>query len=146
MIISRSVRRVLALLGLIMPCFLWAGFHACSAPINGSWSAGVEVGSRTWSQTNTFRGGERAAVMAVGDRRIAGAKLRLAVYDAKGMLIAEDNGERELAGDFVGLVWYPPRDGEYKIEVSHNGAGTVIQEDPDNPVKAGVNRVYIVIK
>jgi hypothetical protein len=123
-----SIKRVVAILGLFFPCFMILGFGARSAPINGTWSDSVEIQSKVWSKTNTFRGGERASVMAIGDPKQAGVKLRVAVYDAKGTLIAEDKGE----SDFVGLVWYPPRDGDYRVDVSHNGAD--------------VNNVYVAIK
>ena len=128
----RAMNGVMASLGLMIPCFMLVCFSARSAPLTGSWAKGVELESKVWLQTNKFRGGERAAVLAIGDHKDPGAKLRVAVYDAKGVLIAEDKGESELASDYVGLVWYPPRDGDYRVEVSHSGAG--------------VNSVYIAIK
>jgi hypothetical protein len=116
--------RILASFALVILCFAIVSIGARSAPITGSWSNFVEIDTKVWSQTNKFRGGERAAVLAIG----AGTKMRVAVYDAKGELIAEDKGE----GDYVGLVWYPPRDGEYRIDVSQDGVGA--------------NKVYIAIK
>lgn len=127
-----KVGGALAALLFLIFCFTTFCVRVQSGPIDGSWQKREEIGAKVWSQTRKFRGGERAAVLAISDHKDPGVKLRVAVYDAKGTLIAEDNGETELAGDFAGLVWYPPRDGEYKIEVSHNGSGA--------------NNVYIAIK
>lgn len=105
---------------------------AVSAPIGGSWQAHKKIEPKeVWSQSRTFRGGERAAVLAIGDHDEPGVHLHVAVFDAKGGLIAEDKGT-ELASDYVGLVWYPPRDGDYRIVVRHSGADT--------------NKIYVAIK
>jgi hypothetical protein len=127
-----KLKRTAIAVALMILCFSILCITARSAPINGSWSDRVEIESKVWSQTRTFRGGERAAVLAIGDHEEHGAKLQVAVFDAKGALIAADKGEGELASDYVGLVWYPPRDGDYRIEVSHSGAAA--------------NRIYIAIK
>ena len=86
--------------------------------VDGSWQARTKVeAQKPWSQTFTFRGGELAAVLAIGDHKEAGVRVQVAVFDAKATLIAEDKGEGELASDFVGLVWHPLCDGDYRIEV-----------------------------
>ena len=54
--------------------------------------------------------------------------MRIAVYDAKGGLVAEDKSDN----DYAGVVWYPPRDGEYRIEVGHSDSIT--------------SPVYVVVK
>ncbi len=124
----KNVNRILVSLGFMILCFAITTLGVRSAPINGSWSDYAEIESKVWSQTKRFRGGERAAVLAIGDHEEAGVKLRIAVYDAQGALIAEDKGE----SDFVGVIWYPPRDEDYRIDVSHTGAAA--------------NKVYIAVK
>jgi hypothetical protein len=130
-----KLQRIAVSTALMIPCLMILLMTARSAPIGGSWQttprAKVEP-KQPWSQTFAFRGGERAAVLAIGDHNESGIRLQVAVFDGKGALVAEDKGGSELASDYVGLVWYPPRDGEYRIDVSHNGAG--------------VNKVYIAIK
>jgi len=103
-----------------------------SSPIDGTYGEKNDIGSQPWRTTRTFRGGERASVLALGarpDEEFVG-KLHIKVFDAKGNLVAEDSGNSNLAGDFVGVVWYPPRTGEYRIEVH----------------SAKANEVYIAVK
>ncbi len=64
----------------------------------------------------SFRGGERACVIVKGDHKPV-VNLEIAVYDQKGNLVAKDNG----GGDYVAAIWYPPRDGLYKIEIFNPG-------------------------
>jgi hypothetical protein len=117
---------------LMIMCCAMLCVRAVSSPTSGSWQSREEIGGKIWSTTRTFRGGERAAVLAIGDHEEPDVRVQIAVFDAKGVLIAEDKGDSELAGDYVGLVWYPPRDGDYRIEVRHSGAD--------------VNKIYIAIK
>lgn len=123
-----AISAALVILGCMIVCV-----NAVSAPEGGSWQSRVEIESKgLWKKTRTFRGGERAAVLAIGNHEEPGVQVHVAVFDAKGVLVAEDKGESELAGDFVGVVWYPPRDGDYRIEVRHSGSSA--------------NNVYIAIK
>lgn len=88
-----------------------------SSPIDGSYSnSKIKVGSEPWKMTKTFRGGERASVLAYGGNQPM-VNLHLAVYDAKDNLIAEDKGNNELVGNYVGVVFVPPRTAEYRIEL-----------------------------
>jgi hypothetical protein len=90
-------------------------------------------GSESWKAEIPFRGGERACVIAIGDHRQGGGTaLKIMVYDEKNRLVAQDDGHGQLSGDFTAAVWYPPRDGKYRIEVYN----------PD----ANENEVYISIK
>jgi hypothetical protein len=103
-----------------------------SSPTDGTYGKKSEVGSQPWRMTRTFQGGERAAVVALGDRaedEIIGA-IQIKVFDAKGTLVVEDTGASKTAGDFAGVAWYPPRTAEYRIEVH----------------SARPNEVYIAIK
>jgi hypothetical protein len=63
-----------------------------------------------------FRGGERACVIVKGDHEPV-VDLSLSVYDAKGVLVARDAG----AGDYVAVIWYPPRDARFRIEIVNPG-------------------------
>ncbi len=102
-----------------------------SSPTDGSSSTRPKVDTAPWKATRTFRGGERACVMVFGDHDPV-VNLHLLVYDANGILVAEDKANNNLVGDYVGVVWYPPRTGEYKIELRNPGPKT--------------NECYIAIK
>ncbi len=128
----RDLGKIVIAAALLIVCGTILCVKAVSSPTSGSWQNYEKIGSKAWSQTRTFRGGERAAVLAIGDHEDSEVRVQIAVYDANGTLIAEDKGESELAGDYVGLVWYPPRDGDYRIEVRHSSAA--------------VNTIYIAIK
>lgn len=130
----KTVRKgyfVIASVAVAAAALLSASWRAHSAPINGSMSAEPKIGAEPWSQMIGFRGGERAAVLAIADHLAPDDKLHVAVYDTKGKLIAENTGS-DSSGNFAGVVWYPPRDAEYKIEVSHGGQG--------------VTKAYIAVK
>lgn len=93
-----------------------------SSPMDGSWGERKEVTpSDVVKISKTYRGGERACVMVVAGQQNA-ANLHLKVFDEKGALVAEDKNNSRLAGNFLGAVWYPPRDGAYRIEVQTLGA------------------------
>jgi hypothetical protein len=103
-----------------------------ASPLNGGWAERPTVpGGQVPSFTQTFKGGERACVMVVGDHQPVVA-LRLKVEDASGNLVAEDN----YGGDYCAVIWYPPRDGKYRIsiDVPHIGG-------PED-----FNRLYISVK
>ena len=103
-----------------------------SSPSDGSSATRPEVGSAPWTTTRNFRGGERACVFAFGDHKPV-VNLHLLVYEVKsGSLVAEDKANNSLVGDYVGVVWYPPRTGDYKIELRNPGAE--------------VNKCYVAIK
>ena len=89
-----------------------------SSPSSGSFSTDkAETGQQPWTATRTFRGGERACVLAFSRKHEPVINLHLIVYDAKGNVVTEDKAKNNLVGDYVGVVWYPPRTGEYKIEL-----------------------------
>jgi hypothetical protein len=97
------------------------------SPINGTYSDKNEILSQPWQTTRTFQGGERASVIALGNRadnELIG-KISIKILDAKGNLVVEDNGSNNLTGDFVGVAWYPPRTAEYRIEVHSDKANKV---------------------
>jgi hypothetical protein len=75
----------------------------------------------------TFRGKERACVIVIGEK---GTPLWLFVRDQKGNLVRKDTPTR---GDDLAVIWYPPRDEAYTIEVQ-------------NPTEDSPNRFYIAIR
>ncbi|MSQ93461.1 MAG: hypothetical protein EXR98_02770 [Gemmataceae bacterium] len=102
------------------------------APTIGSWSDYVEVGSQSWTTTKSFRGGERACVLVIGDHKEE-VQLEVTIHDvAKGTTVAADKTANKLVGDYVGVIWYPPRDGDYRIDVRSSGGS--------------LNKCYIAIK
>jgi hypothetical protein len=80
----------------------------------------VEPG-RTYSFKETFFGNERACTILMGDRNPK-MNLTVKVFDRIGQLVVEDSG-----GDFLAVIWYPPRTEEYTITISHDHA-TVYNE------------------
>jgi hypothetical protein len=91
------------------------------APLKGSRSfeqrvSGQSEGSGKWEFTETFRGGRRACVIARGDHKPV-VDVGVYVYDGTGRLVAKDDGR----GDYAAAIWYPPRDGTYKIVIHNAG-------------------------
>lgn len=64
----------------------------------------------------TFRGGERACVIARGDHKPV-VPLDVTVYDKDGVEVAKDASSK----DFVAAFWTPPRTAEYRIVVRNHG-------------------------
>lgn len=87
-----------------------------SAPLKGAHALKSVIGGNSQMEfEKAFRGGERACVIAIGDHKPA-VPMRIAVYDDAKQLVAEDQYI-----DFVAAIWYPPRDGTYKIVVANSG-------------------------
>ena len=89
----------------------------------------AEVGE--WKKTQRFRGGERATVLARGEEKST-ASLQLTITDEKGNIITQANAKKMPNPAAVACFWYPPRDGDYTIEIKNA-----------NPK---VNTVYVTIK
>jgi hypothetical protein len=88
------------------------------SPVEGKHSLGrqrIPEGARARIDKE-FRGGERACVIVKGDHDPV-VDLELSVYDQKGNLVAEDKG----GGDFVAVIWYPPRNAVYRIQIVNPG-------------------------
>jgi hypothetical protein len=103
-----------------------------TSPVDRTFGGRVEIApSGPWVQKRNFLGGERACVLAIGDQTIEIKEgehvkapivnLHVSIFDGKGTLIVEDKGNSDLTGDVVGVVWYPPRTGEYRVEVRNPG-------------------------
>ena len=104
----------------LVACLAFAPIGVGS-PIDGSTALDGELKDDVWSTARMFRGGQRASVIVIGSRENA-ANIELTVRDAKGKLIVEDKANGGLAGTIVAVLWYPPRDAEYRIEVRQPGA------------------------
>ena len=114
------MRRILAL---AFFCSMALAPFGVSSPIDGSFSDGEPLSpGKAYQRTKIFRAGERACVLAIGDTKTAVVNLEVYVFDQKGNLVASDKGGETLAGDFICVIWYPPRDGEYRIEVRNPSA------------------------
>jgi hypothetical protein len=93
-------------------------------PVDGSsWSSkkvepahGNEPGILEISQA--FVAGRRACVIVIGDHKSV-AELEVKVYE-KQTLVAERRGLAP-SQDFVAVMWYPPRQETYRIEVRNYG-------------------------
>ncbi|HZZ80474.1 MAG TPA: PPC domain-containing protein [Gemmataceae bacterium] len=113
--------RTLAMSACVGLLALLSAAHA--SPVGGAFAKQIKQKEEVWKDTKIFRGGERASVQVVGKLPDL-ANMHLAVFDAKGVLIAEDNGDIDPNGNFMSVSWYPPRDGTYTIEIrttSSNG-------------------------
>ena len=107
------IRTILAICGALGLLVGSIAVHA--APQEGMKGFQEKVsGGSTGTFKETFKGGQRACVIVVGDHQPV-VPLELKVEDAKGNLIGEDKGGRE---DLRAVIWYPPRDGEYTISIS----------------------------
>ena len=122
------MRRILALV--LLSSLSLAPFGV-SSPIGGSTAQSPELQDGVWTTTRTFRAGERACVLSIGNRDDA-PNLEVTIRDAKGILIAEDKAGGSLVGNIVAVMWYPPHDGDYRIEV----------RNPESRSK----KAYVVIK
>jgi hypothetical protein len=106
-----------------------------ASPLRGSVVTRQQVrGGKTFSFQETFKGGERACVIIIGDHRPV-VRLKVKVEDEKRKLIGEDN----YGGDFCAVIWYPPRDGTYIIHI------TVPHIETDDPSQ-DFNDLYIAVK
>jgi hypothetical protein len=131
-----------ALLGLVI-----ATPWGMSAPLDGSKSFSQRIGAASQSGgqiepapfelKEKFKGGRRATILAIGDHKPV-VPMAIFVYDSANQLVAKD----ESHGDFVSAVWYPPRDGEYKIHIKHWG---VDEYEGDKLIRPGYNDVWVAI-
>jgi hypothetical protein len=70
----------------------------------------------TYEFRDTFRANQRACVIVEGDHNPP-VNLTVKVFDVGGNQVAADSG----GGDFVAVMWYPPRAQEYRIRITSNG-------------------------
>jgi hypothetical protein len=116
------MRRVLIAVSLSLLCLAPLGR---SAPVDGtSWAekrveASSVAGPGVLSFDLTFVAGERACVIVIGDHKPV-VEVEVKVYDAKKQLVAHDRGQAP-AADFVAVMWYPPRQESYRIDVINHG-------------------------
>ncbi len=115
---------MLRILALVLFCSLAAAPIGISSPTDATWGGEPELKpAEVWRGVKTFRGGERACVLVIGSVKTAVVNLEVSVFDHKNdVLVAWDQTSDAAAGDFASVIWYPPRDGEYRIEVRNPGA------------------------
>ncbi len=123
------MRRLLLLSVLAIAALVSRG---TSAPINGpEWfkkrvekaspdPQGGKLQPSSIAFNRTFKGGERASIVAVGDHEPI-VPVGIRILDKNGDLVAQDLGAGEKTADFAGVVWYPPRDGVYTIVILNFG-------------------------
>jgi hypothetical protein len=70
----------------------------------------------TYEFRDVFRANQRACVIVEGDHNPT-MNLQIKVFDTAGSLVAADTG----GGDFIAVMWYPPRTQEYRIAITGDG-------------------------
>jgi hypothetical protein len=86
-------------------------------PLDGVYARQTDVPADGLTMTKRFRSGERASVQAVHTEKKQKTTVHIAVYDSKDNLVAEDTGRDPPSSDMVAVIWYPPRDAEYRIVI-----------------------------
>jgi hypothetical protein len=85
-------------------------------PLKGAHTLKTQIGAKSHMEfEEAYQGGRRACVIAVGDRKPS-VDITIAVYDDAKQLVTEEHNL-----DYVAAIWYPPRDGVYKVVVSNSG-------------------------
>src|SRR4051794_13867937 len=102
---------------------------ALAGPVDGPTAMKIEVPATKPSEvgetdlTRTFRGGERATVIIIGDHRPV-VDLEVRVYEVKaggeGKLVTRDGGSG--GRDIIGVSWVPTRTGPYRIVIRNPSA------------------------
>ena len=78
-------------------------------------------------ETAKFKGGQRACVIVMGDHKPV-VPVILEIRDEKGNLVGRDtpaagvSDPKAKGNDVCAVIWYPPRDGYYRITVKNAGA------------------------
>lgn len=113
-------------LGFFLSAFALIAFSALtpvtlSSPIDGIFAQKVDVPAEGLTILKRFRGGERASVQVIGDHK-SPATVSITVHDEKQNVVAEEKGRDNPVGDISAVIWYPPRDGEYRITIRNSDA------------------------
>ena len=82
----------------------------------------AQLSSQTYMRT--FRGGERANVMAIGT---GATYMGLYVYDRHGNCVAWDDWGMPISRDDLSVDWYPRQTAPYMIEVRNSGVRAVVR-------------------
>ena len=120
------MRRFLLPIGLV---FLALVPFSSGAPSEGSSWAYRKIKAGTVSDgklepgnlelSKIFVAGQRACVIVIGDHDPI-VDLEIMVYDSHKNLVASDRG-KDVAQDFVAVMWYPPREERYHIVINSYG-------------------------
>ncbi len=126
--------RVLGLLGAVVLAGILLGSGLGEAgPVGGSFARRVEVAAGrplVLRDPIRFRGGQRACVIVmgnVGSKKRPARPLELEVRDDQNHVVGRDypaqGAEQSDApgNDVCVVIWYPPRDGDYKITITNHG-------------------------
>lgn len=87
-----------------------------AGPVEGVTAGFFDIPAEGLTVTKRFRGGERASVQVKGDHK-SPTIVHITVHDAKNNLVAEDKGRELPVGDMASVIWYPPREAEYRVTV-----------------------------
>jgi hypothetical protein len=129
------MRRARGLL-LVTALGLLCGRPGDAGPIEGGgsfeWRIPAE-GSVTFTKEDVrlgrllkFKGGERACVLVMGDHKPI-VPVVLEIRDDQGRLVGRDDpaqgvsAANALGNDLAAVIWYPPRDGYYRITIESHG-------------------------
>lgn len=106
-------------LGLMLLGLLLATGPAEGGPVRGGYHEWVQVeaGIPYLFEPVLFKGGERACVIVVGDLNPP-MNITVKVFDHNKKLVARD----ERGGDFAAVIWYPPENGLYQVEIQTDGS------------------------
>ncbi len=111
-----------------------------AGPVTGNWAFKPKIGGQgtLTLQKDTpmssgklgnrvkFKGGRRACVIVMGDHDPI-VPVTLQIHDDQGNLVAVDEPGKNVdsskapGNDVCAVVWYPPRDGYYKITIQNTG-------------------------
>lgn len=88
-----------------------------AGPVGGGSSAfqRIEVGEEFRAKV-MFEGGKRSCIVVEGDHNPI-TNITIQIEDSLGNLVTTD----DFGGDFVAVVWYPPKTAEYLIRVTSDG-------------------------
>ena len=107
-----------------LSAFVAVSLPAIGRPLDGVYARETDVPAEGWKITKRFRGGERASVQVTHVAEKRPTTVQITIHDDQGNIVAEDKG-RGPAGDVVAVIWYPPRDADYRIVVRNTEAAAV---------------------
>jgi hypothetical protein len=94
--------------------------------VDGNSEITIDKGSRSVGEHTKFKGGQRACVIVMGNHDPV-MPVVLEIHDDQGNLVGRDTpaagvGDPKAKGnDVCAVIWYPPRDGYYRITVKNQG-------------------------
>jgi hypothetical protein len=86
----------------------------------------LDKNTKSLGEHTQFKGGQRACVIVMGDHKPV-VPVILEIRDEKGNLVGRDtpaagvSDPKAKGNDVCAVIWYPPRDGYYRITVKNLG-------------------------